>query len=339
MKDHTQNKLLLSLLTKYINNQCTEDELVILFNWLKSSESSLEFDFVSRSLWEQINKKMSYPNEESIDRLSKEVDVLFEKLEEERIQPAKKIKPLRWKWVYKVAIVASILFMIGGGYYLFDKSGKKQVQYNEINAGRGDIKEYTLADGTRITLNSESKLLISTDYNKENRTVEIDGECFFEVAKNPDKPFIIKSGNAQIKVLGTSFNLKAYKEDNRLDVTVSTGKVQVNMFDFDMQLRVLPSEHLSIDKTTGEMSKLSFKENHSVDWIKGEFYFENEPITEVIKMINRKFDKKVILKCENCKHVISGSLESKSLEGIVESICFTTGLKSKEEGRNIILYN
>ena len=102
------------------------------------------------------------------------------------------------------------------------------------------INEYTLPDGSVVALNSNSKLVFPKQFNGDTREVTIEGEAFFDVKPNPEKPFIINAGKAQIKVVGTSFNVSAYPETETLEVVVKTGKVQViskNIDEFSQQKR------------------------------------------------------------------------------------------------------
>ena len=215
----------------------------------------------------------------------------------------------------------------------------KKIRYTEITTTRGQTKEYTLSDGTRITLNSQSKLTIPSNYNEKERSVKITGEAFFDVTPNQEKPFTVINKEMQVKVLGTSFNVKAYEEDSSLGITVSTGKVMVSVPKEDMQVRIEPMEHLNVNKETGELSKVSLEDNGYVKWIEGSLFFEKEPLAEVLKTINRKYDQNIELQDNTYNPIISGTHDNKSLEAVIEAICFTTGLKYREEGKNIILYH
>lgn len=337
MDNHILNTKVIALLQKYMENKCDEHELSTLLYWLKSPDASESFDFISDSLWNKLDEKYTYPDENRIAELNREVDILLQKIKiKQTFSPEKKM--LRRSFIYRVASVFFILVGLGIGYWLIHKTetGEKVV-YTEISTARGEIKEYTLDDGTHIILNSESKIIIPSDYN-ENRHIEMIGEGFFDVTPNLQKPFIVKSGSTQIRVLGTSFNVKAYSEDNTIGVTVSTGKVLVNIPDIDLQLRILPMEHLVVQKETGSLTKSTLLENNYTKWREGLLYFEREPLSEVIKIINRKYAKDVILRCKDCNPLISGSHDNKSLEAVLEAICFTTGLKYREGGDNIILY-
>lgn len=337
MNEPTQHTILI-LLQKYIENRCAKEELEQLFNWLKSPDNRKEFDEVSQALWKRIDNQLSYPEEKRRNELNKEFDILMQQAKAGKIYPEKKINISRRLWMYCVAALFIILLSITIGYFAFRK--QPEITYEEIYAARGEMKEHTLKDGTHVILNAESKLIIPSDFNEENRNIRMVGEGFFDVTRDPAKPFIIENGSTKVKVLGTSFNVKSYREDDYINVTVSTGKVLVNISSIDLQLRIASMQHLSIRKSTGEMTKLSLQENKYNDWIKGILYFNREPISEVLKTINRKYHKNVILECKNCNHIISGTHDNKSLEAVVEAICFTTGLKSRNSNDGtIILYD
>lgn len=338
MDEHIYNTRLISLLQKYIENKCNEEELHTLLSWLKSSDKLDDFNLVSETLWSKLDGKYKYPEDSRLPELNREVDILLQQI---RTKPTRtnKINITRRNFFYRIASVFLLLIMLGGGYLLLRNAKvAEEVHYTEITVKRAEIKEYTLPDGTHITLNSGTTLRIPSDYNKENRQIEMLGEGFFDVTPNPQKPFIIKSGDTQVRVLGTSFNIKSYPEDASIGVTVTTGKVLVNFPSIDLQVRVTPLEHLQINKQTQDLSKLTLSENYYSKWKEGTLYFYREPLTEIIKTISRKYDRNVVLRCKNCNPIITGTHDNKSLDALIESICFTTGLKSRPEGNAIILY-
>lgn len=329
---------ILSLLQKYIENRCDEHELKVLLHWLKSSENLDDFNLVSNSVWSRLEEKYVYPDDKRIAELDREVDVLLRKIKSEQA-PSKNTFAIRGNLFYRYAAIILLMLGLALGYlWMHDISTAEEITYAEIRVSRGEMKEHTLADGSHIVLNSGSTLRVPSDYNEKNRSIEMIGEGFFDVTPNLDKPFIVKSGQAQVKVLGTSFNVKAYSEDNTIGVTVSSGKVLVNIPDIDLQLRVLPMEHLKINKETSDVSKLTLEENNYTKWIEGILYFDKEPLTEVIKSISRKYERNIQLRCKNCNPLISGRHDNKSLDAVIDAICFTTGLKYKEEGDTILLY-
>ena len=333
-----QETIIISLLRKYVKDQCSEQELRTLLQWLKSSDHHIGFDWVVQPLWDAIDKDMPRPDEEGENELRQEVSSLLSEIRQQRTSDSKVRSKNRLNGFYRVAAILILALSVTLGALKVLDRPQSVVTYVEKMSAKGETKSLLLADGTKVILNSDTKLIIPSNFNKEERIIELEGEGFFDVTPDPDKPFIIKSGETRVKVLGTSFDFKSYKEDEFIKLTVSTGKVRVNMIDQDLQLADSPNEHLSISKIDGNVRKESIEENNYIKWIHGSLYFNKEPIREVLKTINRTYNRKVILQCENCDYRITGTHDNKSIEAVIEAICFTTGLRSKREGGNIVLY-
>lgn len=335
-----QDTTIISLLQKYIKNQCTEQELRTLLHWLKSPDNHASFDMAFLPLWDAIERDMPQPNQAREDELRREVSSLLSEIKKKNAPASNTCvrNKNRLNGFYRIAAILILAFSVTFGLMKYLDRPEKPVTYAETVSAKGEKKTLKLADGTRVILNSDTKLLIPSNFNKQERTIEMEGEGFFDVAPNPDKPFVIKSGEARVKVLGTSFDFKSYKEDDFIKLTVSTGKVRVNISDQDLQMSVSPNEHLSVNKIDGNISKETIQENNYIKWIQGSLYFNKEPIREVIKTINRTYNRKVILQSKRSDYKITGTHDNKSIEAVIEAICFTTGLRSRKEGDKIILY-
>lgn len=337
MNTHFEDIFLLSLLQKYIDNRCSEDELRTLLQWLRSEAPKEEFHSFSDSLWDQMENRIVYPDDKRRSEMNQEVTILLNKIRNQNGEQKSQTYPGR-VWLQRMVAIFVLLIGLSIGYYITRDNKPSRVTFTEITASKGETNEYIFDDGSKVVLNSGSILRIPSDYNNTGRSVEIEGEGFFDITPDPAKPFIIRSGDKQVKVLGTSFNVKSYEEDDYFEVTVTTGKVLVDIEDMDIRLRVTPMEHLSINKHTGSLSKLTLDENYYTKWMDGFLYFNREPIQEVIKTINRKYDRTVILDCPDCEHIISGTHDNKSIEAVIDAICFTTRLKYRTDGNTIILY-
>lgn len=336
-----QDTAILSLLQKYIRNECSREELQTLFQWLKSSDDYSGFDQVIRPFWDSIDQNMRVPEKEHEDKLRKEVFSLLSEIKqknEETNNPGV-ISKNRLSGFYRIVAILILVLSATIGVLTFYSSHPETISFQEQVSAKGEKKIVRLADGTKVILNSDTKLRIPSDFNGESRTVEMEGEGFFDVTSNPDKPFIIKSGGTQVKVLGTSFDFKSYKEDDYIKLTVSTGKVRINVDDQDLQLSVSPNEHLSINKRDGDVNKESIDENNYIKWIQGSLYFKREPIREVLNTINRTYNRNVVLQCSDCDFRITGTHDNQNFEAVIDAICFTTGLKVRQEGNMILLYN
>lgn len=336
---YMKDTIIISLLQKYIKNQCSEQELRTLIHWLKLPDNHTELDQVIKPLWNTIDGSMARPDSAREKELREEVSLLLSDITEKASKPRVKNQN-RLSGFYRIAAILVLAFSVTFGLLkVLDYPSSEQVTYTDNISNKGEMKTVFLADGTKVILNSDTKLRIPSDFNAKERIIEMEGEGFFDVTPNPDKPFIIKSGETQIRVLGTSFDFKAYKEDDFINITVLTGKVRVNRTDQDLQLSLSPNEHLSINKIDGNVRKETIQENNYTKWIHGSLYFNKEPIREVIKTINRTYNRKVILKCKNYDYKITGTHDNKSIEAVIEAICFTTGLQSRHEGENTIIYD
>ena len=151
---------------------------------------------------------------------------------------------------------------------------------------------YALSDGSVVALNRGSKLLFPKKFKGDIREVTIVGEAFFDVVPNPEKPFIINAGNAQVKVLGTSFNVCAYPGSETVEVIVETGKVQVINTQTD-----LPAENREVFLTPGEKGTF-YTENHLLEktmnldpnflaWKTQSLVFTKVPLIDVVKSLEK----------------------------------------------------
>lgn len=335
MEDEVQ---IINLIRKYIENQCTEAELQQLLGWLKSPCQQNSFADITAQVWDKLNKDIDISPLQQREELSKEALLLLDKIKVNQLVPQIKKKKIN-RWVIRrIAAILLLILSITSGIYYLKNVADKQLTYVEEFAQRGERRVVTLPDGSRITLNSESKLRYADNFNQDSRTIEMTGEAFFEVASNARKPFVIRSGETCIKVLGTSFNINAYDKDELMAVTVSTGKVNVIMDKQELQLNLTSNEHLLVNKVTGSFEKKIIDENNYIKWMDGTLFFEKEPIREVVKELNRKYNRRVVLQAGVRNYVISGTHDNKSLEAVVEAICYTTGLSYRAEGQDIVIY-
>ena len=318
-----------TILHNFTRHETSEETRQKFRQWITDPKDRKAKDEALGNLWDETQAPYSFADEKGWQRLSAEIAAG---------QRRSRMRMWRRAVLGAVAVLVAGLFV--SQYLLLSNRIERAERdrtlcYVTSQESKG---VFTLPDGTSVWLNGNSRLTLSEQFDGTQRRVKLEGEGFFDVTPNPDKPFIIRSGEARVKVLGTSFDFKSYKEDEFIKLTVSTGKVRVNVADQDLQLAVSPNEHLSINKIDGNVRKESIEENNYIKWIHGSLYFNKEPIREVIKTINRTYNRKVILQCKNCDYRITGTHDNKSIEAVIEAICFTTGLRSKREGGNIILY-
>ena len=236
-----------------------------------------------------------------------------------------------------VAIVAVILSIGWGGFHLIRSNQEKVLTYTEVHVKNGEHKRIILPDGTSVTLNAGSYLRYPREFITDVRRIEMNGEAFFEVTRDEEKPFLIHTKDADVKVLGTSFNVKAFDMDEQLTVSVQTGKVQVDLP--EAMMRLLPDEQFVMDKTKGEFQKRNEDARLSTVWIKGGLYFNRTPIRTVVNELVRMYNRTIeFAPGAEYDDYIYGEHDNKSLEAVLKSIQYSTDIKYRIENDKIVLY-
>jgi transmembrane sensor len=188
----------------------------------------------------------------------------------------------------------------------------------EVIAMKASHLNYTLPDGSLVKINSDSKISFKKDFLK-NRRLDIEGEAFFEITKGDN--FIISTKNADIKILGTSFNL--YSRDDEFKVSCLTGKILVTAK--NSAITIIPGETAELKN-----NKLIYFEDKNINtansWTDGEFYFENAPLSLIFKELDRQFNVKFELENAGEKY-FTGSFSNNNLTTALETICIPMGLK------------
>ncbi|MGN7820123.1 FecR family protein [Chitinophaga sp. 22536] len=180
---------------------------------------------------------------------------------------------------------------VNNGQLAYQASGSHAagaVQYNTLAIPRGGQFRVTLPDGTNVWINAASTLRYPTAFTGTDRTVELTGEAYFEVAKMPEKPFHVKVRNMDVQVLGTHFNVMAYTEETSMQTTLLEGAVKVHTAGAQTALR--PGQQLRMEQT----GRLSVVDNVNTDeiiaWKNGYFQFNHEKLPGVMRQIARWYD-------------------------------------------------
>lgn len=216
---------------------------------------------------------------------------------------------------------------------------QKEVEQHTIYVPKGGEYELLLADGSKVYLNSETRLVFPSRFDGDTRQVELTGEAYFEVTKN-NKPFIVKTDEIQIEVLGTSFNVNAYEDNASLHTTLVEGSVQIYVPNNPNAFLLEPENNFSLDKSSDEISIKKVNTDLYTAWVKGEFAFRNQSLKEIITQIQRWYDFEIVYEDTAIQSMrFTGSAEKKRpLDYLLNQIQSVTDVKYKNEGDKIILY-
>ncbi len=205
----------------------------------------------------------------------------------------------RWMEVIKYAAVFIASILISGTAFWTYYADQSPDEYTTVTSPNGQISNITLFDGTNIWLNAGSSLKYSRAFNKSNREIFLDGEAFFSVIKNGNKPFVVHAGDAQVKVYGTEFNLKAYGNETQIETVLIEGKVQVTSSGGDVVMK--PGERLILSRTTGKSLINQVNPEEYTSWKGGKIYFNNETLQNLILQLERWYEVKFTFAHEHLK--------------------------------------
>lgn len=184
----------------------------------------------------------------------------------------------------------------------------ESVVYNKLEIPRGGEFCLTLSDGTRVWLNSETSIQYPVAFGAKERRVFVQGEAYFEVAKDAKKPFTVQFMSSSVTVLGTSFNIRAYPEEKRSQTTLAEGSVRIYSPGSSMLLK--PGEQAEVSALSGEMVKQEVEVKNFTSWKDGRFVFEQQLLEDIMRTLERWYDIRVIFKDEGAKRIsLSGNMK------------------------------
>jgi ferric-dicitrate binding protein FerR (iron transport regulator) len=219
-------------------------------------------------------------------------------------------------------------------------SKDQQVVYNTLRTPRGGQYEIILPDGSKVWLNAASSLHYPVAFAGTTRTVEITGEGYFEIAPDPQKPFIVKVGDDEkIEVLGTRFNVNSYPEEGEIRTTLQDGSIRISGGGKSILLK--PSEAVEFDKATGKMEVGPVNVNAVIAWKNGLFYFDNTNIKEIMEQVSRWYNINIVYETRDLGHKIySGTLPRYSdVSALLKMLEMTGTVHFRIDGRTITVLN
>ncbi|MGY5355885.1 FecR family protein [Wenyingzhuangia sp. IMCC45467] len=236
----------------------------------------------------------------------------------------------------RIAAVLIISISIGGISWYFSLNQEQFDGFKPVakiihkKAGYGKKMLVTLPDGSKVKLNSGSEINFPKTFNDSVREVTLLGEAFFDVKKDSSHPFIVKTQLITTRVLGTTFNIKSYEDENDIAITLATGKISVGIQGED-EIILTPSYQVNYNKINKSIVKQRIDLSKFLGWRDGVLRFDNEKLATAITKLEKWFDVKIKLQDKNnadCS--FTGVFKNASLENILQNITFVKkGLKYK----------
>lgn len=217
----------------------------------------------------------------------------------------------------------------------------KQVEeaYNELRVPVGGFYKLLLSDGTQVWLNAASKLRFPVLFKDAKREVFLEGEGFFQVARDTTRQFIVHLDNADITVLGTTFNVNAYKDEGMIYTTLTEGKVSFNSLKKGQQVQLTPGMQSVMNVQNGLTTLRMVDTDVYTSWVSGRFVFRSMNLEGIIRQLQRWYDFEVFYSCEAVKYyefrgVVNRDMELRNVLDIIEE---TTDVKFEIKGTTVVV--
>lgn len=202
-----------------------------------------------------------------------------------------------------------------------------KVVFNTLIVPYGKRSEIVLSDGSKVWVNSGSKLTFPAIFLDGRREVYLEGEAIFDVTHNKNQPFIVKSKHQDIEVLGTVFNVSNYADDSAVYTVLKSGSINLhyknnNLITSQNELKITPNTLATYDKGTRELKTKIVEVETYFSWINGVFVFKNDSLKSIMKKLSRYYNVEIIIKDNDlANHLFSGHLDvNQDLEHVMQTI-------------------
>ena len=326
------------LIARYLARQTSSDENERLATWVAQSPDHERTFEQLKTVW-QASQMPAAPTETA---------AALGRLKARLAQPASAAEPAaapallisRWRLrLARPAQIAAILLLLGsvlggGGFYYTRPA--PALAYRVYRTPAGQPQRLRLADGSVVTLAPQSQLRYPAQFAAASREVYLEGEAFFEVSKDPRRPFRVHSGAWVTQVLGTKFNVSAVPGASQLAVSLVEGKVQVT----DKQDRYLltPGQQLRAERATGRIYRQAFDRKQVLAWRSNQLVFKNEKLADVASQLERRYGVKLVFADSATAEVrLWATFDNEPLPRVLAALRLAGGLSYHREGQVVYL--
>ncbi len=302
------------------------------FSWFSSREDDPDVTSLLREYWDET------PAQSEDFDIDGGLERLFGSIESGKERTAPRLGRSPKELIFRVVatVAASLAIFVGGWALAKHSPSSKQTL---LLASDEAIASYTLSDGSRVHLNRGSSLSFTGDFAKGERKVRLQGEAYFDVAKDPEHPFIVEMDNSlEIKVLGTSFNAVCDEDSDRAEVILKSGSVQFGDAGGMEKVILKPGQRLVWDN--GMTSIDAVNVSSYCRWYERRIAFDNALLSDIAGNLSHKYRKDIRLSTPGMEGKrLSLTIGDESLEDVLDLVCMLLPVSWKEDGDTIIIEN
>jgi ferric-dicitrate binding protein FerR (iron transport regulator) len=358
------------LIIKYLSNDINADELSELYGWLNDDIYNKELFNKFQTAW-FVSAKTEHKQLGSADKHWKNFLMMAKQMESER--KGRRLLFIKYRKTFALAASWAIFIIIGSVLLksrqnALDELMAIQKSPTEIIAPKGAKCKVVLPDSSTVWLNAGSKIKYNKSFNIKDRTIELLGEAYFDVAKNEDCEFKVKTSELIIRALGTKFNVKAYPDEETVTATLEEGKIDVKLVNgkkTSEDIVLKPSENIIFYKAKNKIQIVASHNNESsqqnneantnttlpkikiisdvntklfTSWKDDRWIILGEPLQDLSSKLERRFNVKIIFADEELRNYkFSGTIENETIEQILHALKLTAPLKYKIKKNTVIL--
>lgn len=329
-------------LVSYLTGNCSKEEQGLVEQWLALSNDNMMLFDEYKQVWDST----SVINDSCLINVDKSWEDFKDRAnfdETVSVETTGDRKPFNVKGiVYHVARVAALVAIVFGLYLLFDKESKIETQSYTAGIVPPD-SPFVLPDGSGIIMNEGAKIDYPEHFNSNIRYVDFEGEAFFDIAHNPEKPMVVATGNVRVKVLGTSFNLCNCIDTDEIVVYLESGKIlfySVDDIDGSVleQIILHPGQKGVYDKKTGLITKHQFIGNNHMAWKTGVLEFVKAPLPDVVKVLEKTYGIKIKSEIPLVDYQLTARFNNETPETVFQSLQIVYGLDYEIDGDLVLIY-
>lgn len=318
-KEHISNHII-----NYLSAGDREITDPVLLEWLAGDESNQKHLHRYRKIWEE---SRHYIAPGTFD-----VGLAWEKINESNQQKGILRRRLKNTYYTLSGIAASILLMV-----VLSLAGVFEKEQNvavSLTADYGNRSEIVLPDGSTVKLNSGSEVTYVYNSKRKVREVHFQGEGFFDVSKSKT-PFVIKmTDGVEVKVLGTSFNLKAYADDPTIQASLVEGHIELDHNNDKLTMKA--GQMAEFDKRTNQLKQIDGDLSHSCGWMKNKLYMDDMSLTDVCKYLERWYNVDISIQSNLGEKIrYNGVIQEESITDVMQALSYLSNIAYHVKGKNI----
>jgi transmembrane sensor len=324
------------LIARYLARQTSSDENEWLATWVAQAPANEQTFEQLKTVW-QASQAPAAPADTAAALHRLKARLALPAPAAEPVATLAPLRPWRLRLARPAQLAAFVLLLMSalGGAYFYTRPASAVV-YQQYRTPAGRPQQLRLADGTLVTLAPQSQLRYPVQFDEASRDVYLEGEAFFEVTKNPHRPFRVHSGAWVTQVLGTKFNVSAVRGAGQLAVSLVEGKVQV--LDNQGSYLLTPGQQLRADYATGRIYRQAFSPAKVLAWRTNKLVFQNEKLADVANQLERRYGVKLVFADPATAEVrLWATFDNEPLAAVLAALRLAGHLRYRQEGQVVYL--